>query len=336
MRRILSTACIVLIAACGDPDSGSTLSVQVTELSSPAGEGSGEAFLSSSGDAVHMTWLEEAEEGMHDLRIARLENGVWSPATVVASRADFFVNWADFPSVAVDEGGRLWIHWLQRGPEGGYDYGIRLVHSEDGGDTWSEPWTPHEDATPTEHGFVSLLPLGGGVALSWLDGRQYAPGPDGSPATQEMTVRFRALDNAATPGPETLLDPRVCDCCQTDAALAADGPVVVYRDRSPSEIRDIYLTRWVDGNWVPGTPVHDDGWEIAGCPVNGPAVAAVGDTVAVAWFTAAQENPRVHVAYSLDGGATFGPPARVDDGNPAGRVDLALDATGPGSCPRRQ
>ena len=169
-----------------------------------------------------------------------------------------------------------------------------------------------------------MLPTNDGVGFVWLDGRRYAPGPDGSPATQEMTLRYRAMGLDGIPGPETLLDARVCDCCQTDAAMAASGPVVAYRNRSDTEIRDIYLARWVDGQWTKGTAVHADGWEIAGCPVNGPAVVATGNDVAVAWFTAAADIARVKVAFSSDGGATFGTPTVVDGGNPAGRVDLLM------------
>jgi hypothetical protein len=75
-------------------------------------------------------------------------------------------------------------------------------------------------------------------------------------------------------------------------------------------------------------PVHRDGWRIDACPVNGPAVSASGRRVAVAWFTAANDSARVKVAFSDDAGATFGAPVRVDDGNPAGRVDVELLADG--------
>jgi len=172
-----------------------------------------------------------------------------------------------------------------------------------------------------------MLPLGEGIALSWLDGRQFAAGADGSPATQEMTVRFRTVDGGGA-GPEELLDARSCDCCQTDAALTETGPVVVYRDRSEDEIRDIYITRRTDEGWTEGTPVHTDGWHIAGCPVNGPAVGAQGSVVAVAWFTAAGDVPKVKVAFSTDGGITFTDPAQIDGGDPAGRVDLVLQEDG--------
>ena len=68
--------------------------------------------------------------------------------------------------------------------------------------------------------------------------------------------------------------------------------------------------------------VHDDGWEIAGCPVNGPAITASGEEVAVAWFTGAGDVPRTNLAFSKDGGASFGAPIVIDDGSPLGRVDL--------------
>jgi hypothetical protein len=106
--------------------------------------------------------------------------------------------------------------------------------------------------------------------------------------------------------------------------MTASGPVVAYRDRSPDEIRDIYVVRRVRGAWTKPERVHDDGWRINACPVNGPAIAARGDTVAVAWFTAANDSARVKIAFSRDAGATFGAPTIVDAGNPAGRVDVTL------------
>jgi len=329
MRKLLSVCAILLLTtACAEPEAEAPWSPHMTSLPTPAGEGSGEPFLSTSGDAVYLSWLEESAEDGHDLWVSDLAAGEWTPRRLVAHSDGFFVNWADFPSVVQDASGRLWSHWLERREGRGLAYDIRVVHSDDAGATWSEPWTPHEDGTATEHGFVSILPLSEGIGMTWLDGRQYAEGPDGSPATREMTVRYRTVDGAGMPGPEQLLDGRSCDCCQTDAALAGAGPVVVYRDRTEDEIRDIYITRWTGDGWSDGTPVHSDGWNIAGCPVNGPAVGANGSAVAVAWFTAAGDVPKVKVAFSSDGGATFAAPVQLDGGNPAGRVDLILQEDG--------
>ncbi len=324
--------CLAFTVACsGDGGPGG---VGTTEaIPSPAGPASGEPFVAPDGDGVLMSWLERNGEG-HDFRFARYDGVAWTEPVTIAHRSDFFVNWADFPSVRVGADGTLWAHWLERGAQGGYDYGVRIVHSTDAGRSWSDAWTPHEDGTPTEHGFVSAFPdVDGTMGFVWLDGRATAAaaGAAGHGAAHRgaMTLRYRDVSVAGegagfAPGAETLLDPSVCDCCQTSAALTEQGPVVVYRNRTEDEIRDIYVMRRVDGAWTEGAPVHDDGWLIGGCPVNGPAVAADGSAVAVAWFTAAEDVARAKVAFSSDAGANFGPPTVVDDGNPAGRVDVLL------------
>jgi hypothetical protein len=98
------------------------------------------------------------------------------------------------------------------------------------------------------------------------------------------------------------------------------GPVAVYRDRSTFEIRDIYVTRFVDGAWQPGVPLAEDNWEIPGCPVNGPSISASGNFVAAAWFTAAGGEPKLKLRISADGGVSFGDVIEVDAGKLLGRV----------------
>ena len=105
-------------------------------------------------------------------------------------------------------------------------------------------------------------------------------------------------------------------------ARTTDGFFVAYRDRSPDEIRDIGFVRYANGTWTEPAPLHDDGWQIAGCPVNGPQVAAQHGQVAVAWFTAAGDEGKVQVVFSDDDGASFGDPVRIDEGHPVGRVDI--------------
>jgi hypothetical protein len=318
-------ACLAATACMDMAPSGLSLG-EIESLDPPLGEGSLWPGLSSRGDKLALSWQERDADNAWFVKAAILDEGGWTSAHTVARSSEereFFVNWADFASVELLGSDELVAHWLVRGPDRGYDYGVRISRSTDGGATWTEPWTPHTDGTRTEHGFVSKFSLGdGGLGLVWLDGRNSVDkdGTEGEPGA--MALHYRSLDRHGVAGSERLIDARVCDCCQTDAAAAASGPVVVYRDRSDDEVRDIYVTRLVDGDWTEGTPVHSDGWVIPACPVNGPAVAARDNDVAVAWFTGAGDEPRAQVAFSSDGGVLFGDPIRVDDGRALGRVDV--------------
>jgi hypothetical protein len=321
---------LLLIAAC---EQGTDLSLPApVAIEVPAGTGSAQPFAASRGNTVILSWT-EAVTGGHTLRFAEFDGENWAEPRTVTEGANWFVNWADFPSVVALDDERYAAHWLQRSGPGRYAYDVVIATSGDGGATWSTPTRPHRDGTETEHGFVSLFPLGSGAAAVWLDGRTFAEAAD-APAVKEMQLRFATLEHhrdaaeashasgLTVAGAEELLDARICDCCQTAVALPSSGPVVFYRDRSPGEVRDISYTRMVGNQWSTPRPIHEDGWVINACPVNGPAADADGDHVVVAWFTGASDTPRVRVAFSTDGAATFGPPIPVDDGQPIGRVDV--------------
>ncbi|HET6893542.1 MAG TPA: sialidase family protein, partial [Pyrinomonadaceae bacterium] len=139
-----------------------------------------------------------------------------------------------------------------------------------------------------------------------------------------MTLRYAAIDSEGRLSDEAELDEHVCECCQTSAALTAKGIVAVYRDRSEKEVRDISYVSNQNGNWTRPQPVYADNWEINGCPVNGPSIAADERRVVVAWYTGANETGRVKAAFSTDAGATFAPAIDVDDGETLGRVDVLL------------
>jgi hypothetical protein len=211
--------------------------------------------------------------------------------------------------------------------------------SQDAGETWGEAFTPHLDGTATEHGFVSLFPWRQGVGAIWLDGRNMQADGGGheshgavsavsdKPALKEsdgMTLRAALIGPDQSLSERILIDGYVCDCCQTDVAVATNGPIAIYRNRTSTETRDIYVSRWVDDQWLPGQSVADDSWQIDGCPVNGPAIAAQNDDVVAAWFTAADEKPRVRFARSMDQAASFTPAIDIARGAVIGRVDVVL------------
>lgn len=279
---------------------------------------------------IILSWVEKVSDKGYALRTATRDAKGWSEVGTVAQGENWFVNWADFPSVISLEDGSLASHWLVKSGSGTYAYDVNISRSEFGGKTWSKPIVPHLDKTQTEHGFVSLIPLPDGrVGAVWLDGRNMKDkkdeGDEHTHALESMILRYAALDADGKLTDEAQLDERVCECCQTSAALTSDDVMAVYRDRSQTEVRDIYSVKQNgDGPWGAPKAVHSDNWEINGCPVNGPSIVADGRRVAVAWFTEANDAPRVNLAFSSDNGETFGATIEVDDGNAVGRVDALL------------
>jgi hypothetical protein len=316
-----------LLCACGTNDRRQAALGPIDSLASPAGPGSGEPNLAAGADGrVVLSWLEPVGDSAHALRFATFDGERWSEPRTVTQRSDLFVNWADFPSVVPLADRRIAAHWLQRSGSEKYAYDVRIAQSSDNGATWSTPVVPHRDGTATEHGFVSLFSFRDSLGAVWLDGRSFSRAPQGTKA--DMMLIMTSIASTGATGPERVLDERVCDCCQTSLAVASTGPVLVYRDRSPEEVRDISVVRWSDSGWTTGKVLHADGWNIDFCPVNGPAVDAAGNRVAVGWFTSPRDSARVYVAFSDDSGISFGPPTRIDEGRPVGRVAIRLTGEG--------
>ena len=92
----------------------------------------------------------------------------------------------------------------------------------------------------------------------------------------------------------------------------------------PTNVRDIFVSRFAGGHWATPTDVHQDGWKLEACPINGPAISAHGNDVAVAWFMAKNDQGRAFVAFSHDAGRSFGAPVRVDDAGSLGRLGVAM------------
>jgi hypothetical protein len=335
------------------------------EIDSPAAAGSGNPNLSVGPDGrVYLSWIEPVQskgQKGYALKFAvRSRGGRWStPRTITQGENRF-----DSSILALPDGS-LSAYWLTKSGPGMHANDVNLSISRDGGRTWGKAIVPPRDRTQTARGFVSMIPAGGGIAVVWLDGRKMTGGDRGAaehgPAEKaradvsrhtvgsdhqhaggdhramghgpdasemEMSLMHTVIGVDGTLGKEVLLDGRVCECCQTSAAPTPDGMAVVYRDRSEEEVRDISIIRLKNGRWSEPQPLSKDGWVINGCPVNGPAISSAGRNVAVAWFTAARDQPRVYVALSADGGATFGPQILVGDGNPLGRVDIIAHPSG--------
>jgi hypothetical protein len=271
---------------------------------------------------VYLSWIEFTDEGNTAVKFATRTPEGWSQPRTIVSNADVLVNWADFPSLFEMPDGSLAAHWASLIPDS-EGYTVQLAISKDKGTTWSTPVKPHRDTTKTEHGFVSLAPVSEGAGVVWLDSRKLEAGSD------EVSLMYTRVGLDGSLGDELEIDERVCECCQPSAIPISGGLLAIYRDRTKDEIRDIAITRFDGKKWSSPRTVFDDRWEITACPIQGPAISAAGDRVAVAWFTAANDKPRVQAALSADTGETFGKPIPIDGGDPIGRVSVvALESGG--------
>ena len=178
--------------------------------------------------------------------------------------------------------------------------------SSDGGKTWSQPTFVHSDRTDGEHSFASLAMRDDDHAtIVWLDARDYE-------TKHTYRLMSAVIASSGTVSDEQTVDNDVCTCCPTSLVKTSTGFVAAYRNHTSEEIRDIYTVREQAGEWQTGTSLHNDGWHIQGCPVNGAALAQRQDEIAIAWYTGLEEKASLQVGFSNDGGATFPVIRKID------------------------
>ena len=300
----------------------------VKQFSSPAKDSAAEPYLfTDSKGFVYLSWIEK-NGPTSSFKFSILENEKWSAPVLINSGNNWFVNWADYPMLTSDGANNLMAHYLEKSGNTKYAYDVKFLSSGNNGKSWTAAKTLHDDGKQSEHGFVSMIPYNDNFFVSWLDGRNTANeetadgGHEGHHG--QMSVRGAFIDKQGNKKDEWELDNRVCDCCQTSAAITTNGPVVVYRDRSENEIRDMSIVRYVNGKWTAPKIIFPDEWKIAGCPVNGPRADAIGNHLGIAWFSKPDTMGQVNLIFSEDGGATFKTPIRIDEGKAIGRVDVVM------------
>lgn len=330
MRAAIFLFIVCFALACQSKKNDAVKATSELEyIASPAGPSSAEPYLfTDQNNNVYLSWIEQQGD-TNFFKFSKWINGQWSEPSLIATGSSWFVNWADYPMIATDGKSNFISHILDKSGAGTYSYDVKIFASADSGSTWSSPAILHDDGKQAEHGFMSLIPYKEGFFVSWLDGRNtgtqgMSDHADHGGHQGAMTIRAAILDKNGRKSDEWELDNKTCDCCQTTVAITDNGPVVVYRDRSDEEIRDMNIVRLVNGTWTKPQPVFTDHWKINGCPVNGPRSASIGNDLAVAWYTAPEDSAMVNVIFSADGGATFGKPIRIDEGNAIGRVDVVM------------
>lgn len=316
MKKIVVILSMLFIFSCAKKE------IVIENIPFEFGENNAEPNLVAKHGELTLSWVSSVRGKEATLYYSQFSKSTWNQPKTIASGTDWFVNWADFPANAIN-GDVLLTSYLKKSATGTYTYDVVLNLQKLNGDIIKKDFLLNTDGKKAEHGFVSMVPnTKGGFYITWLDGRNTVE------MTMEghhkpMTIRFAEITKLGEIVNESELDSSTCDCCQTSITNTKNGPVIVYRDRSDAEIRDIYITRSVNGIWSTPKAVNNDTWKINGCPVNGPKVISNENDLAVAWFTAAENIPTVNIVFSSNLGESFNNPIKINDAETIGRVDVA-------------
>ena len=281
-------------------------------VKTPSSTNSLASNLFSFGDSFALSWIERDSKSTARLHMASWNKSGFGEKYLITASNKMFTNWADIPSVIEAPSGDLYAHWLERISSKNYAYGVQIARSTNHGKNWKPVGWLHNDTSATEHGFVSLIPEGLNVRAFWLDGRMMTT------PTGKMMLRTAVIDEDQIKN-ERVLDKDVCTCCPTSAVQLPNGPVVVYRDRSSQEIRDISFILRSDDKWSKPSTLQSDNWLMPGCPVNGASIAARKDLVAVSRFTVIHNKSQVILRLIKNKNMKSGKDIILDKNAPIGR-----------------
>lgn len=296
--------------------------------------------------AVYVAWVGHGAGKEADVWLSRVETGAkgasGESARVNRTPGEATAWRGDAPSVAVSTEGEVYVAWTAR--EGGANQATTLYvsASRDGGRSFGEPVRVNDDSKPGVHGMHSLaVGEDGRVYVAWLDERDIDTSQDGS-AHEKMPMHGEhnrevffsySADGGHTFSKNRRIAVEACPCCKTSLAASRGGRVYVgWRQVLPGDFRHVAVASSADGGETFDAPtvVSDDRWELRGCPVSGPALAAGdGERLTVVWFTAGDAGtPGIYSSESSDGGRTFAPRRVVSEVGARGTPQLLTDARG--------
>ena len=207
-------------------------------------------------------------------------------------------------------------------------------------------WLDHRQAvasTESSHhhhdmSAAATSPVGRGLSAS-------PGGPDTARPTSDTAAAEQSVARAATSRlyvgstdggiPVQGLTHGVCYCCKTAIAAASNGDLMLaWRHVYAGGYRDIAFSMSRDGGKTFSTPVRisSDGWQIAGCPEDGPALAVDSDRrTHVVWPTLVRENGREVMALFhavTTNGDVFSGRTRLPAGDSAFHPQVVVTSTG--------
>jgi hypothetical protein len=109
------------------------------------------------------------------------------------------------------------------------------------------------------------------------------------------------IANAAAPGGE------VCECCSSDLLASGDSVWIVFRNNDQN-IRDIWISRSTDlaASFDTAADIDETDWQVNTCPISGPRMTRMGDSIASVWMSQASGVARVYANTLHAGNMTTG------------------------------
>ena len=164
---------------------------------------------------------------------------------------------------------------------------IRMLHSRDGGQTFSAPVTVHTDRQEITHRFEAIgFDAQGLLHTVWIDKRDLEAAPKvGGKSTYRGAAIYRNVsrDGGATFGPDLRVADHSCECCRITLAQGADGKLrAMWRHVFAPDVRDHAFAVLDAGTALATAPPAPpklvratyDEWHINACPHHGPALVA--------------------------------------------------------------
>lgn len=220
------------------------------------------------------------------IRASSYENGEFlTPVSTV--EAPFMPSLYGFAGFDMANSGKdIYIVFEQLGT------GIFLTHSSDGGLTFG----------PTE--IVSSFPSGGYLLLASV-----AINSAGNPlvsyiqSTEKVTWQFQQSQDGGMsflPPVEVSMNApgdAICECCTSDMLVSGDTIWMVFRNNN-NNLRDNWMARSSDGGatFDVAQDMDNTDWIINACPISGPLMAAMGDSIITVWKSGWNGTSRVYAS----------------------------------------
>jgi hypothetical protein len=212
--------------------------------------------------------------------------GQWTAPVILNTQQDeIAADGESRPKMAFGPNGWAVVTYTQPLPKP-YTGFVRMLRSADGGQTFSAPFTVHQDRQEITHRFESILfDAQGNLHTLWIDKRDMPAKGAGPKYIGAAVYGNVSKDGGATFGPDYKLADHSCECCRIAMSNTPDGKVAaVWRHVFGEQTRDHAFAMLPGASSVASTsaqvqtksPIRStfDDWQINACPHHGPGLAA--------------------------------------------------------------